>query len=140
MEKIFINLTNHKLNKDQLEHLKDFKVVEKEDIISPDILPLLTQSPDDVKELIKLAKRVKNEINDFIEGNEENEVWIHLPIGSPLFQALLFQELLKIPKDNFLLVYSHSKRIIEENPETGEKKSIFKFEKFLKIKINPIYL
>ena len=131
MEKVFLNLTNHTLNDEQLEALRKegFVVVEKEELFDEDIVAKLKQSPDNLQELSDLACTVAEKIREFAEGRE---VKLHLPIGSPLFQNLLFLSLVEKLKDlSVSFAFSHTKRIVEE--QNGVKKSIFKFEKFITV-------
>lgn len=138
-DRIFLNLTNHQLSDEQLKILKElgFDIYEKQVVFSEETISKLQQSPDNLEELINLAKYVSNKLKDFIDDlkthHKLSDFWIHLPIGSPLFQSLLFTNLVETFENHpeVRLVYSHSKRVVEENPETGEKKSVFKFEKFL---------
>ena len=140
--RIFLNLTNHALTPEQQETLKQegFRVLAKEAVFGEEMVAKFKQSPSDFEELIELATETAEKLKKYIENlKEENpdlETFrIHLPIGSPLFQALLFNQLqnqLKEIEDvNVEFAFSHTKRIVEENPETGEKRSIFKFEKFI---------
>ena len=138
-DRIFFNLTNHELTEEQKNLLKElgFDIYSKEILYSQETIAKLLQSPDDVEELIAFAKYVAEKLSRFVNELKQHQrvtdFWIHLPVGSPLFQSLLFANLVELLSDypEVRLVFSHSKRIVEEDKETGKKVSYFKFEKFL---------
>lgn len=137
MEKVFLNVTNHILTKDQLFILGQagFTIVEKEAIFDDDVLEHLKQSPASFRGLEEVSRKAVEQIKAFLDKVGAEIVYIHLPIGSPAFQVIFFADLVREfkSKENVKIVFSHTRRIVEE--ENGKKISVFKFEKF--IEINP---
>jgi len=140
MKKIFINLTNHELTKDQLDYLKskNFEIINREEIFIHKILEVMRNSPDNSKDITYYTNIIKSILQIYLEEHFTNDthIWVHLPVGSPAFNSLLHIALCNIIENfpNFKLVYSHSKRIIEEikNEDSSVTKvTRFKFEKFI---------
>jgi hypothetical protein len=125
----FVNLTNHKLNQDQIAEVEKMKakLVEKDEFLPPEIIKQLQNTPSNAEELKKLAENVVNHLKNIVNAGD----FLHLPIGSPAFMWLM-QEAIKKELPYIKIVFSHTERIVKEN-EKGEKISVFKFEKFIEV-------
>jgi len=133
--KYFLNLTDFLLTKDQLFILGQagFTIVEREAIFDDETLEKLSQSPSSKQELMELSRKAVSQIEVFVKIIGAYTIHIHLPIGSPDFQAVFFTDLVRHFKnyDDVKLVFSHIKPILEERD--GDVVSTFKLERFIEI-------
>lgn len=131
-QKIFINVTAHKMGGEQIDEAKKLasKIVDLKDF-APELASKLANSPDNLVGIMELV----NELKDFCLkiARDYEEVYVHLPIGSPAFQCALARELMTFYGE-IIPVFSHSERIsVEEQQPDGSviKRAVFKFKKFI---------
>jgi len=131
---LFLNLTVHTLTKKQIQRAKQrFKVIDfiniKEDYqeLFEELSNLKINS--DIDELCCKLFEYINGYTPFYDI-----IYIHMPCGSPFFQAKFFHDFLKRIRFNgdVRFIFSFSERKVVENEINGkvEKKVIFDFVDF----------
>lgn len=139
-KKMFLNCTQHKLLKEQIEWIKEnlsesYEIRDLRDL-NPELFQKLANSPHETEELEALSKEFGEYLHK-LQG-EYFPLFLHFPIGSPAFMFVFASRIGKDWNDLYIL-FSHSKRVSEEItlPDGSVKiNKLFKFEKF--IFYNPI--
>jgi len=129
---MFINLTAHDLLPEQINIAEQsFGNVIQNPPELEEIRQLLKNNcPDNKLGCIRMAKRLTETLNAIAQTAGE-DVWVHVPIGSPFFMAEFVRWSDRTAK--FYLVFSHSDRVSEDQKQqdgTVKKVSSFKFKKF----------
>lgn len=131
VKRVFLNLTAHKLTKEQIEVAKrqfgieEFK--DAEEVIPTELLKKLRQCPKDDKELYRLACELSDILVKYVRENAI-DLYVHLPVGSPAFMWVFANV---FPHRLISAVFSHTKRVTEEIQQSDGsvvKRSVFKFE------------
>ena len=132
---MFLNCTAHSLTQEQshrANHYSNYLLDLKDD--NPVLYENLTNCPPDIERIKELVEELIEYLRiKWIES--ERMLIVHFPIGSPVFNAILFSKLdrMELP---FRILFSHSDRVsIDKKLEDGTiiKKTVFKFIKFLEI-------
>jgi len=125
---LFLNISNHKLNQEQIDYAKKhFKVTEFKDISFPNINPkwdldeIKYRAKEFIETKIRLVLKNYDKIYFYIMGE--------LSFFFQLSTTLIFEKVEKMK--NWIFVVSTTKRISKE--KNGKKISEFKFEKFRRI-------
>jgi hypothetical protein len=132
---MFLNCTAHELTQDQIGLARDYSqtIVDlKADNIN--LHTKLVNCPPEIGVIHELVIELLDYLKvKYLES--ENNLTVHLPIGSPAFMAVFFMTLDRkiLP---FRIVFSHSDRVsIDEKQADGSivKRAVFKFIKFIEI-------
>jgi len=147
MRNLFLNVTAHKLSKEQLEEARKVLNADVVDIVDyksdnerllesiQKIVPKLRQSPSDEQELFGIADEFLDIIK-VIAFEKDRKIFVHLPVGSPaqmFYISVMWEERLKF-LGRVYPVFSHTVReVVERSLENGtvEKVSLFRFEKYI---------
>jgi len=138
--KTFVNCTQHALGADQLALLAGCAEVVDLREVNPELFDRLANTPSDEDECQDLAAEFVQYFWDLGQKNSVRQsggLILHLPIGSPYFQALVAMAFgnemvqMLVEELGIEVWMSHSQRVASE--KDGIKTSIFKFEKFLKM-------
>lgn len=132
MKKVFLNVTAHNMSGEQLDKARKLagEVKNLKDI-NPELASKLANSPDNLVGIMELVYELKSFCLTLARDYEE--VYVHLPIGSPAFMFALARELTSFYGE-VTPVFSHSERIsVEEQQPDGSviKRAVFRFKKFI---------
>jgi len=131
MRRVFINMTNHEMSDEQVaeaQRMADVVISLKEEY--PEMATSLLNTPDNLTDIYCLVSDLLEVIQAISE--QYDEVYLHLPVGSPAFMFALSQRIVILRKVTPL--FSHSQRVSVDEPQPDGsvvKRSVFKFEKFI---------
>ena len=131
---LVINMVQHALTKEQEEELGKLGRIECGREILPSIYPKIANSPNTSLEIGRLVNEFYTNLLDI---SEKEEVYVHLPLGSPAFMFMFGQVVGSRGKwEGMKFVFSHSERVsIDEKQEDGSvvKRSVFKFSHLIEL-------
>ncbi|MDY0199011.1 MAG: hypothetical protein RBR68_14495 [Tenuifilaceae bacterium] len=129
-----INMVQHALSGEQEKELGKLGRIECGREILPSIYPKIATSPNTSLEIGRLVNELYTNLLDL---SEKEEVYVHLPLGSPAFMFKLGMVIgLHGRWKNMKFVFSHSERVsIDEKQEDGSvvKRSVFKFSHLIEL-------
>ena len=129
-----INMVQHALSGEQEKELGKLGRIECGREILPSIYPKIANSPNTTLGIRQLVNELYTSLLDI---SEKEEVYVHLPIGSPAFMFKLGMVIgLHGRWKNMKFVFSHSERVsIDEKQEDGSvvKRSAFKFSHLIEL-------
>lgn len=131
---LVINMVQHALSGEQEKELGKLGRIECGREILPSIYPKIANSPNTTLGIRQLVNELYTNLLDL---SEKEEVYVHLPLGSPAFMFKLGMVIgLHGRWKNMKFVFSHSERVsIDEKQEDGSvvKRSVFKFSHLIEL-------
>lgn len=126
---VFLNCTQHSLLPEQIQEAKKLAG----EILDIKDFPIFEEIKNSASEL-QLLRLQAGTLVDFLDVLTEQyeKVYVHLPIGSPAFQAILMRSL--VGHEGIIPVFSHTDReVVEEKAQDGAiiKKNVFRFKKYI---------
>ncbi len=128
---MFLNCTAHQLNEIQIKQAKKLSdTINNLNSANPELYKKLIQSPVEIEEIKTLLLEFQNYLLS-LEKLNFSIIYLHFPIGSPIFMALFFKNYSLSNK--FQILFSHSERVSSENQDHKStiKVSEFQFKKFI---------
>ena len=123
-----INMVQHALTEEQEKELAKLGNIIDGKEAFPILYPKIANSPNTTLGIRQLVNELYTNLLDL---SEKEEVYVHLPLGSPAFMFKLGMVIgLHGRWKNMKFVFSHSERVsIDEKQEDGSvvKRSVFKF-------------
>lgn len=126
MKRAFLNITAHNMSEEQVREagrMADVVINLKEEY--PEMAASLSNTPDNLTDIYCLVSDLLGVIQAISE--QYDEVYLHLPVGSPAFMFALSQRIVILRK--IIPLFSHSQRVSVDEPQPDGsvvKRSVFK--------------